>query len=232
MKAPGLETPGLETPGLQTLVHENGFTTTTSTRQMVKQLVRWFNYRDAAAMGGCVHEHGALMMALQFQISKFRVLCSAAAVAGVLLLGADGAMSPAWSQSAPFSALGGSWSGSGTIHKSSGSTERIRCRSTYEPAGANLALRMRCASDSYSIDLTASVAYQGGAISGSWQEATRGLGGSISGQSSGGGSHVHAVASGPVTSNITVRTQGNHQSVSIVTPGAEVPEVVVSQEKH
>jgi hypothetical protein len=166
-------------------------------------------------------------MALQFQ-----TLCSvtAAAIAGVLLLGADGA----WSQSAPFSALHGSWSGSGTIRKSNGGSERIRCRSTYEPSGASgLSLRMRCASDSYNIDLSASVAYQDGSISGQWQESTRNVGGGISGQSSGGGSHVQAVASAPgITSNITVSTRGNHQSVSIITPGAEVPEVVVSQEKH
>jgi hypothetical protein len=171
-------------------------------------------------------------MALQFQNPKFRVLCSvtAAAVAGVLLFSADGAHSQA---AGPFSALHGSWSGSGTIKKSSGGSERIRCRSSYEPSGASLALRMRCASDSYNIDLSASVAYEAGAISGSWQESTRNVSGSISGQASGGGSHVQAVASAPgITSTITVRTSGGHQSVSIITPGTEVPEVVVSQDKH
>jgi hypothetical protein len=187
--------------------------------------------RDAAAMGGCVCRTGALVMAWHFDNLKSRILCSitAAVAAGVLLSGVEQARSQA---AGPFSALSGSWSGSGTIKKSDGGSERIRCRSNYEPSGANLALRMRCASDSYNIDLTASVAYQGGSISGSWQEATRGVGGSLSGQASGGGSHVQAVASGPVTSNITVQTRGNHQSVSIITPGAEVPEVVVSQEKH
>jgi hypothetical protein len=169
-------------------------------------------------------------MAFQFQVLKFEVLSSvaAAAVAGVLLFGADEARS----QAGPFSALGGSWSGSGTIKKSNGGSERIRCRSTYQASGASLALSIRCASDSYNIELTASVAYQGGAISGQWSESTRGIGGSLSGQVSGGGSSVHAVASGPVTSNITVSTHGNHQSVSIITPGSEVPEVSVSQERR
>jgi hypothetical protein len=171
-------------------------------------------------------EHGALVMGLQFQ-----ALCSvaAAAVAGLLVFGADEARS----QAGPFSALNGSWSGSGTIKRANGGSERIRCRSAYEPSGAaNLSLRMRCASDSYNIDLSASVAYQGGSISGSWQETTRNVTGGISGQASGGGSHVQAVASAPgITSTITVTTRGNHQSVSIVTPGAEVPEVVVSQER-
>jgi hypothetical protein len=165
-------------------------------------------------------------MALQFQ-----ALCSltAATVAGLLFFGADEARS----QAGPFAALNGSWSGGGTIRKSNGGSERIRCRSTFEPSGgSNLALRIRCASDSYNIDLTANVAYQGGAIAGSWQEATRSLSGSISGQTSGGGTHVQAVASAPgVTSNITVTTRGSHQSVSIVTPGTDVPEVTVSQDR-
>src|SRR5215470_1021719 len=169
-------------------------------------------------------------MSLQFHVLKFRVLCSlaAVAVAGSLLFIADEARS----QAGPFSALAGSWSGSGTIKKSNGGSERIRCRSSFQPSGVNLSLSMRCASDSYNIELTATVAYQGGAISGQWSESTRGVGGSISGQISGGGSHVQAVASGSVTSSITVSTRGNHQSVSIITPGAEVPEVVVSQERR
>jgi hypothetical protein len=182
-------------------------------------------HRDAAA-GPRAPNHGAGVM-VQFQALRS---FTAAAVAGLLLLGAGEARS----QAGPFSALGGSWSGSGTIKKSNGGSERIRCRSVYEPSGAaNLSLRMRCASDSYNIDLTVSVAYEGGSISGQWQETTRNVSGGISGQSTGGGSHVQAVASAPgVTSNITMTTRGNHQSVSIVTPGAEVPEVVVSLEKR
>jgi hypothetical protein len=175
-------------------------------------------------------EHGTLVMALHFQTFEFRTLYSvaAAAVAGSLLMADGGLSRVAWSQGAPFSALAGSWSGAGTIRKSTGSSERIRCRATYSPSGNSLSLRIRCASDSYNADLSASVASQGGAISGSWQESTRGVGGDVSGQVSGGGASVHAVASGPVTSTITVRTSGSHQSVFIHTPGSEVPEVSVS----
>jgi hypothetical protein len=101
------------------------------------------------------------------------------------------------------------------------------------PSGADLSLRMRCASDSYNLDISVSVAYQGGSISGQWQETTRNVWGGVSGQSTGSGSRVQAVAWAlGVTSNITMTTRGNHQSVSIVTPGAEVPEVVVSLEKR
>ena len=163
---------------------------------------------------------------------KFQALCSvtAAVVASVVLLGGHQAHSQA---AGPFSALGGSWTGSGTIKKSNGGSERIRCRSVYEPNASGLALRMRCASDSYNMDFTAKVAYEGGSVSGEWRESTRNVSGGISGQASGGGSHIQVVASAPgVTSNITLTTRGSHQSISMVTPGTEVPEVTVSLEKH
>lgn len=181
-------------------------------------------------------KHGALLMVLQFQSMRSRLqlgwAIKAVAVAGLLLVGA-GASREARSEPGPFSALYGSWAGGGIIKKSNGASERIRCRSAFETAGAaNLSLRLRCASDSYNFDLTANVVYQGGAISGSWQEATRNVIGGISGTSAGEGRQVQAVAQAPgVTSNITLTTRGSHQSVSIVTPGAEVPEITVSLEK-
>src|SRR5215472_12926704 len=173
-------------------------------------------------------------MVLQSQLSnrQFGWAIKVATVAGLLLLGAGAG--DARSEPGPFAALNGSWSGGGTIKKSNGASERIRCRSAFETAaGSNLSLRLRCASDSYNFDLTANVAYQGGAISGSFQEATRSVVGGISGRSTGEGRQVQAVAQAPgITSNITLTTRGNHQSVSIVTPGAEVPEISVSLEKR
>src|SRR5215831_13161974 len=180
-------------------------------------------------------EHGALLMVWQFQLMRstpqFGLAINAAAVAGLLLLG--GGIRDARSEPGPFSALQGSWSGAGTIKKSNGASERIRCRSAFEPAGAaSVSLHLRCASDSYNFDLTAGVAYQGGSISGSWQEATRNLGGGISGSSASEGRQVQAVAQTiGVTSNITLITRGNRQSVSITTPGAEVPEITVSLQR-
>jgi fermentation-respiration switch protein FrsA (DUF1100 family) len=168
-------------------------------------------------------------MALQFRALRS---LNAAAMAGLLLLG--GGAGGARSEPGPFSALNGSWTGGGTIKKSNGASERIRCRSAFEPAGAaNLSLRLRCASDSYNFDLTANVVYQGGAISGSFQEATRSVVGGISGHSNGEGRQVQAVAQAPgLTANITLTTRGNHQLVSILTPGAEVPEITVSLDKR
>jgi hypothetical protein len=174
-------------------------------------------------------------MVLQFQLIRSSNLLNgavkAAAVAGLLLVAAGSR--DAWSEAGPFSALHGSWNGGGTIKKSNGGSERIRCRASYEAPGANLSLRLRCASDSYNFDLSANVAYQGGAISGSWQETTRNVNGGISGRSAGEGRQIQAVAQAVgVTANITLTTRGNHQSVLILTPGAEVPEISVGLDKR
>jgi hypothetical protein len=153
-----------------------------------------------------------------------------AAIAAVVLMTA--APRAALSVEGPFSALSGSWSGGGMIKKSNGSGERIRCRATYEPSGANLSLRLRCASDSYNFDLTAQVAYQGGGISGSWQEATRSVSGPIQGRSASEGRQIQASTQAiGFSANINLTTKGNHQTVQILAPGAEVPEVTVSLDK-
>jgi hypothetical protein len=180
-------------------------------------------------------KYRAILMFFQFHVMRSPQLCrafNAAALTALLFLGAGAG--DAKSQPGPFSALNGSWSGGGTIKKSNGASERIRCRSAFETAGGgNLSIHLRCASDSYNFDLTANVAYQGGAISGSFQEATRSVVGGISGHSASEGRQVQAVAQAPgVTSNISLTTRGNHQSVSIVTPGSEVPEITMTLEKR
>ena len=85
--------------------------------------------------------------------------------------------------SSPFTAMSGSWSGSGTITTSSGNKERIRCRAKYDVdgGGSNLDLTLRCASDSYNFELQSNVAHNNGAVSGTWAEMTRHVGGNIDG---------------------------------------------------
>jgi hypothetical protein len=154
------------------------------------------------------------------------------AVAATLSIGAS--LAHAAPEAHPFSAIAGSWSGSGIIKKANGTSERIRCRSVYEPsAGSQLQLRLRCASDSYNFDLSASVAYDGGAVSGSWNEASRNLTGSIQGRSNGNGRQIQVVAQSlAFTSNLTLNTRGDKQSILILAPGTEVSEVAISMEKR
>ncbi len=124
------------------------------------------------------------------------------------------AASPAFAQSAPFAGLAGEWSGSGTI---SLSKERIRCRATYRVAAGDNALQqsLRCASDSYKIELSSDAVSEGGRVSGSWSEASRGVSGTLQGRANGGRIAVTVDAPG-FSANLTLTTTGNKQSISIV----------------
>ena len=127
---------------------------------------------------------------------------------------------PSFAQSAPFSGLAGAWAGSGTISLSDGLKERLRCRATYRVDGLESGLQqtLRCASDSYRFDLSSDVVSQGGRISGTWSESSRNISGSLEGRVSGG--RIVAVVDAPgFSANLTLTTQGNHQSVSIVSQG-------------
>jgi hypothetical protein len=134
----------------------------------------------------------------------------------------------------PFAALHGSWSGGGVIKKSNGTSERIRCRSSYEHAGpVGLELRLRCASDSYNFDLGASVMYENGMIMGSWMEASRNVTGTIQGRSIGNGRQIQVIAqSAAFSASLNMTTRGNSQSVVILSPGSEVPEVNIALERR
>lgn len=115
-----------------------------------------------------------------------------------------------------FAGMAGVWSGGGTVTLDDGSTERIRCRATYAVgAGGNgMQQTLTCASDSYKFSLSSNVTAQGSAVSGTWAETSRNIQGNIEGRSSPGSVQVTATAPG-FSANISLRTTGNKQSVSI-----------------
>jgi hypothetical protein len=133
--------------------------------------------------------------------------------------------------SGPFTALVGTWSGSGTVALANGSNERIRCRAAYAPDGSNgLRSNLRCASDSYRFDLTSEVVSNGGPLSGRWVETTRNTSGSISGTA--GGEHIQVRVEGSFfTASMTLVTRGDRQSVTILSPGSEVRQVSITLRK-
>ena len=129
----------------------------------------------------------------------------------------------------PFGSLHGSWSGGGTISLASGANERIRCRAAYDvgSGGRALQLSIRCASDSYNFDLAGNVVAQGGAITGTWSESTRGVAGNVSGRAS--GNQIQAFAQGAgVSASLSMATSGNRQSVVIRPTGADVTQVSIT----
>jgi hypothetical protein len=126
----------------------------------------------------------------------------------------------------PFTAMAGTWSGGGVLSTSDGQQEQLRCRASYDVAGAGeqLRLNLRCASASYNFDLASEVEYRGGAIRGSWTEAGRNASGTLSGRAA--GDHVEAAARGDTFSaNLSLTTRGGRQTVSIRPEGTSITSV-------
>jgi len=133
----------------------------------------------------------------------------------------------------PFLGLSGQWSGGGTITMANGSTERLRCKSTnvVNANGRAIQQSLRCASDSYSLEISSNVVSTSGALSGSWAESTRGVSGNISGRV-GGSAIIANVGGAGFTASINVRTQGDKQSVTIRPQGGtDVARVSVALHK-
>ncbi|WP_024507052.1 hypothetical protein [Bradyrhizobium sp. ARR65] len=170
-------------------------------------MVRQRAYR--AAVGG--KHRGNRVVTTNGGVSNFRRLFITAAV-----LFGTGLFGPAaHAQAGPFAALAGRWAGSGTVTLDDGSTERIRCRATYAVGGPRMDLTLTCASESYKFDLRGDVvAEPGGAISGTWSEASRNVTGNLQGRGRDGSFQV--VASGPgFNANISLVTRGNRQSITM-----------------
>jgi hypothetical protein len=157
----------------------------------------------------------------------------AALALGAILVVPAGIERGAAQGSGPFAPLAGQWSGTGSVSfSSSGARERLRCRAVYQApdAGQTLALRLRCASDSYNFDLNGNLTRQGDTVSGQWMEITRNITGSLTGRLS--GASIQAVASsGIFSANLTLTTHGSKQQVSIRIQGTEVTEAAISLNK-
>ena len=151
-----------------------------------------------------------------FGSSLFGQAIKAAGVGAALML----SVSAGHAQSGPFAGFDGAWSGNGTVALSDGTTERIRCKADYKVDGTGLGLKqnLRCASDSYKFDLSSDVTSQGDRISGNWSEASRNVFGNLQGTAGGGQIEVFVEASG-FAANLTLRTNGNRQTVQISSKG-------------
>ena len=128
-----------------------------------------------------------------------------------------------WMAQTPFVGLAGSWSGSGTVSLSGGARERIRCRSTYRVGGSGNDLQgsLRCASDSYQFELGSRIDYGAGAITGTWNETTRGIAGTLSGRAEAGQLSARASAPG-FQADLSLATRGSRQVVTIRSEGTDL----------
>ena len=132
----------------------------------------------------------------------------------ILLISAQAQAGPG--SEGPFLGLSGHWSGAGTVTLTNGARERLRCKAAcaVNATGKAVQQTLRCASDSYRVEISSNVISEGGSLSGSWAEATRGVAGNISGRAS-GAEIVANVAGAGFTARLDVRTQGERQSVTI-----------------
>src|SRR3954467_14241711 len=169
---------------------------------------------------------GKLTMKL-FGSGMFGQALMAAGVGAALLL----SVSSGHAQSGPFAGFDGSWSGTGTVALSDGSTERIRCKADYKVNGSGLGLKqsLHCASDSYKFDLSSDVTSQGERISGNWSEASRNIFGNLQGTAGGGTIDVFVQANG-FAASLMLRTNGNKQTVQISSKG-EIRGVTITMVK-
>ena len=159
-------------------------------------------------------------------VSNIRSNCFAAA-AFLAIASAAGAAE------GPFSSLAGSWSGGGTINMSNGATERLRCKADYAvgAGGASARQELRCASDSYRVDIQSTVASNGSGLTGTWTETSRGVSGNISGRVSDGA--INAQVAGPgFGAGLNIGTRQNSQTISIRVQGADVQSVSLNLKRN
>ena len=166
--------------------------------------------------------------------SQSKRLC-AYALAGSAVAALLGLSAPSIkAELALFNGLAGSWSGAGRIDLQDGTSERVRCRANYSvgDGGNSFQQQLRCASDSYKLDLNSHVKSNGGSLSGTWsaQTATRSLSGSVSGNAT--ANRIEAkVSGGAFSAGVNVFLNGTQQGVTIVPQGLEVKGVTITMVK-
>ena len=153
-------------------------------------------------------------------------LLRAASLSGALLL----ALSVPVSAASVFSGFEGAWRGRGNISLSDGSHEAIRCHGAYGLGGAGNALSVdvNCASDSYRIHIVANVVAQGNIFSGSWQETTRQLGGTVTGRIPTQGEMQASFEAMGGGLQLGARTNGRRQAITIQSQGSDIQGVSIS----
>lgn len=119
----------------------------------------------------------------------------------------------------PLSGLSGSWSGGGQFRLENGRSEALRCSANYSPRREALGLSLRCASAANRIELRASLISRGNRISGTWEERSYNVSGSVAGVGAGNSLRL-GINGGGLSGSMVVTTTGGSQSISVRTDGA------------
>ena len=145
------------------------------------------------------------------------ILCSLSTSAALILVCPTA--SEAQSKGALFERVSGAWAGSGEAEVAGGQPERLRCRVDYSPYGpAQLHLSLRCATDSFTLQVASDLERHGEAITGTWTETSMGLSGNVSGALGSDGFRATVSALG-TSAELSMTVRGNVQSFVIVSQG-------------
>ncbi len=119
-------------------------------------------------------------------------------------------------QSTSFDKFAGLWVGEGRLGTRGGQTEAVKCRVTYHSEQRGMALRqsIRCASAGGSIEVKVAARLDGTAISGDWEETTRGWAGLLSGATTPAGMKVR-IKGENLTANMDIIVKDVRQIVEI-----------------
>ena len=153
-----------------------------------------------------------------------------AVLAFLMACGVSGGIAAA----SPLSGYDGTWNGSGYVAMSNGAREAIRCVARYTSDGsASLQASISCASDSYKIQIGSRLKVSAdGALSGSWDEATRQVTGELSGHISNSGLIQARLGGTPYDIQAGINTSGRAQAISIYVNGSDVQSVMVRMHKR
>jgi hypothetical protein len=157
-------------------------------------------------------------------ILRSAILALAAAAIGALIFLVPAG--PAKAEPSPFSALLGSWGGSGEIRLDKGRKERIKCNAYYTGGGSDLGLAIRCQSDNYKIEIRSKLSYSGGRLSGNWEERTFNASGTASGTAT--PNKISLSIKGGVSAKMLVSYTKKTQSVNISVSGVALQGVRIT----
>jgi hypothetical protein len=120
----------------------------------------------------------------------------------------------------PFSALVGTWTGTGTARLEGGKSEKLSCKGYYSGSGGSeLKLNIICANASTKVELRSVLKYAGGKVTGTWEERNYNQTGTITG-SADDSKMRRTSGGGGLTGSLSVSIGGATQSVSLSTQGS------------
>ncbi len=120
----------------------------------------------------------------------------------------------------PFSALVGTWTGTGTARLEGGKSEKLSCKGYYSGSGGSeLKLNIICANASTKVELRSVLKYAGGKVTGTWEERNYNPSGTRTGSADESKLRL-SIGGGGLTGSLSVSIGGATQSVSLSTQGS------------